>query len=209
MEKKRIKKATKKFLRAVNGNIDFVSFEKYIQKLGYRVIFFNTAAGDRELMRYGLSEKASVSKAFTYYGTAKIIFIDDNTSPEDKLYLLLHEIGHIVLGHLNYGRLSTLNGTLCDVEVDHFAHNVLEFQKIKLHQVIATIVVGILMAVFCFCLAIIMVRTPALQRQEVYITSTGTKYHRGSCMHIQGVESAAIKISDAEKIFEPCAVCNP
>lgn len=45
--------------------------------------------------------------------------------------------------------------------------------------------------------------------QTVYITRTGSKYHRGSCRYLR---QSKIPISKADAIangYEPCQVCNP
>lgn len=110
-----------KLRRKLKGKTDFVSVEEYLNIIGYKVIFFNTPVGDAELQRYNLSEKAQKTKAFTYRATAKIVFIDNDISPEDKTYVLYHELGHIELGHLDYKRMSTINKILMEFQADTFA----------------------------------------------------------------------------------------
>jgi len=107
--------------RKLKGRTDFVSVEEYLNDVGYKVIFFNTNAGDTELARYCLTEKAQNTNAFTYCGTAKIIFINNNISPEDKVYSLYHEMGHIMLGHLECRRIGTTNKILLDIQADAFS----------------------------------------------------------------------------------------
>lgn len=111
------KKAAKLIIKHTKGRINFNSVESWLLSIGYKIIFFNTIAGDVEISRYGLTEKAKIKKAFTYCGNAKIVFIDGTLPSEDKLYLLLHESGHIALGHLNLKRLSTENDTFLEFEV--------------------------------------------------------------------------------------------
>lgn len=213
-----VRRTAKKFIKSLKGKVDFVNVEEYLQKLGYKVIFFNTPSGDAELIRYNLQEKAKNTKAFTYKGTAKIIFIDDTVSCEDKSYLLYHESGHILLGHLDYGRLSTKNKTLIDIEADAFVHEILNPTK-------TDIVLPLLFIVSIACSLFIgsCIDTPVNMTAEiasgssivnpnydwVYITSTGSKYHTDSCIHTKNKDCAKLDRLDAEKIFQACKLCNP
>ncbi|SHO54020.1 peptidoglycan-binding domain-containing protein [Anaerocolumna xylanovorans] len=42
----------------------------------------------------------------------------------------------------------------------------------------------------------------------VYITRTGSKYHRAGCRYLRQSQ-IAISLSDAKRNYEPCSVCNP
>lgn len=42
----------------------------------------------------------------------------------------------------------------------------------------------------------------------VYITRTGTKYHRGSCQFL-AKSKKPIALSEAKRKYNPCKVCNP
>jgi len=205
---KTIQKTAKKFLKSVNGNIDFVSVEKYLLTLGYHVIFFNTPAGDNEIKRYNLEEKAAGSKAFTYIGSGKIIFIDNNLSADDKTYLLYHEAGHILIGHTEYERLSAKNKIKIDIESDAFAYAIMN--PIKRNKL--TICLAISSILFCMLsvfLFINMNHISAGTNSEVYVTATGTKYHTKECFHVRGKDTAKIEKHEADKIYMSCSVCNP
>lgn len=117
-----IKKAVRQLLKETGRKIDFVSLERYAESKGYKVIFFNTPAGDREVERYNLWEDTRITNAFVYKSTGRIIFIDNNCSAEEKVYLLYHEMGHIVLKHIDYKRLSMFNKVLLGIEADTFAY---------------------------------------------------------------------------------------
>ena len=41
----------------------------------------------------------------------------------------------------------------------------------------------------------------------VYVTKSGTKYHRANCSHLKS--KIPILLSDAEKRYTPCSVCHP
>lgn len=123
---KELKKQYREISKEVKGKTDFITLQKYIyDKSGYKLIFYNTDYGDKELERYGLNDDALTTNAFTYSGTAKIIFINHNVSPEDKTYLLYHELGHILLGHFENHRIALTNKYLLDIEADTFAYMLL------------------------------------------------------------------------------------
>lgn len=51
-------------------------------------------------------------------------------------------------------------------------------------------------------------RTEATEdAQTVYVTRTGSKYHRAGCRHLRS--SSAMKLSEAVKKYSPCSVCKP
>ena len=124
------KKAAKTFIKAVKGEINYVSAGRFAcNELKYTIILFNTPNGDIEISRYNLHEKAEKNKAFTYCSAAHLIFIDNKSSGEDKLYLLLHEIGHILLKHVGNGDSHEQNKILLDIEADAFVYTVLNYQN--------------------------------------------------------------------------------
>ena len=48
--------------------------------------------------------------------------------------------------------------------------------------------------------------TPATQ--TVYVTRTGTKYHRGSCRYLK-YSKIAIALDKAKQNYSPCSICRP
>ena len=212
---KKVKKAAAKFYRQLKGNVLFETVENYLKRIGYKVIFFNTPQGDAEIARYHLSETIYQAKAFTYCSTAKIIFIDNNLSAEDKFYALLHEVAHIILKHLEIERLSTHSSIRLDIDADAFVHYLLNPQQSP-SKTIAT----------CTFLAIAIISAffynPAMNTNStsvsniitqssdiVYITSTGQHFHFANCGTITGRATAQIKRDEALKIHTPCKMCNP
>ena len=128
--RKELKNKYRKICKELKGKIDFISLQKYIaDNYHYKVIFYNTAYGDDMLNRYGLKEETESTEAFTYVGTAQIIFINNNVSPEDKTYLLYHEIGHILLDHFENHKIALTNKYLLDIEADTFAYMLLNKRR--------------------------------------------------------------------------------
>ena len=49
---------------------------------------------------------------------------------------------------------------------------------------------------------------PQPQNITVYITKTGSKYHKLGCRYLKQ-SCIAISLSEAKKKYTPCSVCNP
>lgn len=212
----KVRKAANKFYKQLKGNITFEAIEAHLKKQGYRIIFFNAPLGDAELQRYKLSEKAQKTKAFTYCcTTAKIVFINNLLSVEDKFYLLLHETAHIVLKHLEPGSISMHNGLLLDIDAYAFVHYLLNPQQHS-HKTTAAglLVLGTVTGAFFYNPTTSTNTTPVANlatRSEniVYITSTGEHFHFANCGTITGRATAQIRRDEALKIHTPCKMCNP
>lgn len=212
----KIQKAAKKLYKQLKGNITFEALEAHLKKLGYRIIFFNAPMGDAELQRYNISEKAQKAKAFTYScTTAKIVFINNQFSVEDKFYLLLHETAHIILKHLEPGKITMSNGILLDIDADAFVHYLLNPQPPSYKATAAGLAItcGLAGAMFFNSAADVnTIPTANITTQSgniVYITSTGEKFHTANCGTITGRATAQITRTEALKIHEPCSMCNP
>lgn len=53
----------------------------------------------------------------------------------------------------------------------------------------------------------IVAPSPGSSGETVYVTRTGTKYHRGDCRHVAR-SSIPITLADAVRRYEPCSVCD-
>lgn len=206
--------------KALKGKrLTFVNVENILQSLGYSVVLFNTYSGDMELERYELADKKGKLKAFTYSQTAHIVFLDANLHADDKLYLLLHELGHIVLGHVGDGKLVTRNKILIDIEADNFAYSILNNRRNWLYVILfvfilysVIITAGFLNTRTAPAEVVTQVEPPQATTQNidtVYVTPTGKKYHKQNCMYVKGKNLTELTRTQAENIYTPCSVCNP
>lgn len=128
-----VKKAAKTLVRAVKGEVTFEALERYIEGFGYSVIIFTDT--HKLLNRYVLEETAKTKSAFTYVDKhTKLIFIRETLHASDKLLLLLHEIGHVVLGHMEGEHLRVTDKYETEYEADHFAHLVLDLAARKKYR---------------------------------------------------------------------------
>lgn len=201
-----VRRTANKFIKELNGNINFTAIENYLSKIGYKIIFFNTPLGDIEVARYKLTGKLTDKDATTYVN-ARIIFIDNNVSPEDKEYLLYHEAAHILLKHTEE-KISVKNYLLMEMEADAFAYELINYTK---PQRSLCILVVALITAFIFYVSYIGYQTynSSVHADTIYVTSSGKCYHRSSCIHVKEKDCAALERKEAVKNYDPCKVCNP
>ncbi len=211
----KVKKAANKLYKQLKGNITFEGVETHLKKLGYKIMFSHTKTGDAELERYRLTEKAKQTNAFTYCGSAKIVFINGLLPVEDKFYLLLHEVAHIILKHLEPGKISMSNGILLDIDADAFVHYLLNPQQSPSRTVAVCSFLAIAATSAIFYNPTMNTNTASVSNivtqsnNIVYITSTGEKFHTANCGTITGRAMAQITRTEALKIHDPCSMCNP
>ena len=80
------------------------------------------------LTQYGLRAHANNVEAFTFIiqGELKMVFIKKGTTHRERLYLLLHEIGHILLKHIGGdSEIAKSDGYDEEIEANAFAYAVL------------------------------------------------------------------------------------
>lgn len=217
-----------KIKNALRGKrLTFVNVEKTLNKLGYSVVLFNTYAGDREIERYYLDNEKNSLKAFTYYEAAHIVFVDGSLHSDDILYLLLHELGHICLGHIGDGKLSTRNKILIDIEADNFAYSIINRKQ---ENGIFILFSAIILSVSILTAGIIYKKqttanthifTQSAGQEEtteqplnentdmVYVTPSGKKFHKQNCFYAKGKNLLELTREQASSRYLPCAVCNP
>ena len=205
-----------KIKKALKGDkLQLENVRKILYELGYSVIFFNTYSGDLEIERYNLHEEKNKLRAFSYSENARIVFINNNLSAEDKLYSALHELGHIVLGHLQTD-ITGRNKILMDIEADNFAYSVIYRSRnssvyILLSAVIlsASVILGAYITTFGHK-SEELYETVRKTLDTVYVTPSGKKYHRRDCYYVRDKKNITeLTIDEATTAYLPCSVCNP
>lgn len=217
-----IKKVARQFIRDLHGNVNISDITHYIEtKLYWRVIYYNTQKGD-ELLRdldpkmSNFAEKESGFCYKTVYG--KYIFLDYKRSDEQKLMALLHEVGHILLGHMDSGKLQ--NKTQNEIDANEFVKTVLcptktdrFFGSSKKQIWVSLAVIVVLFTVAAFMIPYAIPDDPAQpttsenKSETVYVTPSGDKYHTANCRYAE--DAIPISISKAKEHYAPCSYCNP
>ena len=176
-----------------------------LKKCGFDTVFFNTPKGDDLLALYKIDP--GESSGFAYRGAVSIIFVDDKLSESDKLCVLLHELGHIKLGHLESSVARHRDNKILELEADAFAYSILKPKRAS----VAHILIVVMLAALIFVLGGFggAFLTTAQSKNMVCVTQSGEKFHRPSCIHTKNKNYAELSRSEALKCFEPCKVCNP
>lgn len=201
-----------KFIKKdIRKKVDFNSISAYLQKRGFAIIFYDPDTGHKLLDELKLSDYAKSVQAFTVQSDiSRFIFIQSNVPSEDKLYLLLHETGHIVLKHLNSNML-VVNTRWHDIEADAFAYTALKPPKknytvLALWTLIIALIIGSLLSNHSQPDSIPVTGSNV---EYVLITPSGKKYHRESCIYVKNKNCSTITKEEAENTHAPCLVCNP
>lgn len=167
-------------------------------------------------------EKYFISQpAFSYSsGSIHYIVVHDALSDGMAATMVLHELAHIFLGHFERSEIPAESD---EAEADMFVSYVLKEvygQKRKISPLSVIIaVIGVL--AFSMSLHIansyqslaepangysVTAQDPI--SESVYISRTGTKYHRADCYHIRNSEVIGISVEDAQEAgYDPCKDC--
>lgn len=80
------------------GELTIKNVVEYIEKQGFEVIEFNTIKGDMRINELGIFEDTKGCNGRTIDSTDwGVVIVDGSLSDDDKLHVLLHELGHVVL----------------------------------------------------------------------------------------------------------------
>lgn len=212
----KIKRTAKKYIKATKKR-DLAGAVDYLASIGYTIIPFNTPDGDELVKAYGLDWEKDNLKSFTCceHNGINAVFIDNTLHNNDKLYLILHEIGHIMLNHVGDGKIMHRDKLYSDIEAETFAFEVLNYKNNTgkaigmLMFVVISFASGYFLSNISFkqpraqALAVNTITsvqqtplaTPKLDicyntqsentEDVVYVTSSGKKYHLKDCRYIK------------------------
>lgn len=175
---------------------------RYLQSRDTRIVYSDSSQDEQFLKAIKFDEKAKIYPAFSCEVGSKIYVVIRQKTPEHDLrILLLHEAGHILLGH-------NLSCTSADEEMEatRFAQACL---RTELFQVATRSIfkgVAILCVVAALWQGAVFVKSSAT---HVYVTRTGQKYHESDCRYIKGRDGVReISLRQAkEGNYTACSVC--
>lgn len=204
--------------------LSFEELSKVAVKLNYK-IFRPKNAESKVLLALDLQTEFKTLSAFTFAkDNVKYIFIRSDVPNEVAAVLLLHELSHIYLGHLEK---STMPAASDEAEAELFVSYV--SKKIFDKRIKITILNCVVCALTAIALIIsvhnsqtqnsaieistttVNTETNADQNENseiVVVTKTGEKYHKPNCYHVIGSEVIELTISEAQNAgYEPCKDC--
>ncbi len=221
-----INKITKRLKKELGKEVKIETLTDAFTKRGFTLLYLNSDEGIEQLEHHKLKEYAKNKKCFTFISSVKLVFVDGTLHKSDIIKLLLHELAHIELRHIGYTDYYIYDEVTAEVEADAVVYSVLN-NKGKKHLA-AILVIIFIMTVNFFAINFYKTGqpikqseeayTPAAHEQEskfeenkdtVYITPTGKKYHREFCRYAKTDGATAIKKEEAIKNYTPCKVCNP
>lgn len=214
-----IDKAVNKFIkRDLKGKTDLQSIVSYLNTNGYTVKLYQDEEEDALISLYDLNNKTKDIHAFTVVeNNSKTVYLNDALPAENKKYSILHETAHIALGHL-YSENIAVNDRLCEMQAEAFAYKLLTYKKTNNIIVVACIAIVSLLALYFFSnlslvsnsqYKVLNINDNSDKTESVYVTKSGSKYHKYGCSSIKGREVMKISIQDAQKKYSPCLICNP
>lgn len=212
----KIIKQSRRFTRKVRGKLTFENINKYIKDIGYQLILFDENTS--ELRNLGLTEVAENRNGFTYCGELKIIFIRKSLDEQEKLHLLIHEIGHIMLGHLETDFLTKqTKEKQAEAFVNFsFLYTYINSIKAKLFIFFVLTFMLIYSIIGSYTMYDITMtrneKTHAVtidvsSEETYYVTPTGKKYHIKDCIYAKN--STPVSVQYAIDNYFPCKVCQP
>lgn len=204
-----IKRTARVFRRNnLKGKVSYDSLKEYLQNKGYSVIVYDINSDLALLGKYGINAAELNANAFTLCtDDFKAVFIDNRVSTDNVVYSLLHEVGHIVLKHLEQDS-TYANVRLLDMQAEAFAYEVLSY-KSKKHIYITVIMMFFISLSLGIGKYNMTRETVKTESEMVYVTASGTKYHRKNCIYVYNKECSALTAEQAKKNYTPCKVCNP
>jgi hypothetical protein len=217
----KIKLQARKLRKALHGDASFSALKDYIESRGYVVAFIGTADGDDLIRKNGLTGHAN-KRAFTYVKCIRLIFLQKDLEEFEKVHYLLHEIGHIELGHVDKPGYE-IDDMTAELEAENYVHEVLYYKpdyKSLLFGSLRTLVILIAFNT-AYTRAesitdtskdnIIVAKTVEVTEETeptVYITPSGKCYHDEKCNYV-GQNPIAVSLSQVEQSYLPCCFCDP
>lgn len=221
--KSEIKNKAKQFLREYKlASVTLSDLRKVIPVLGYTIIEYNNIYNDENvdalISALGVESATEKSKGFTYCDRhRRLVFVHEDLSDQEKLYVLSHELGHIYLNHLSNVPIIGKD-VVEEHEANEFSHYILNTSKglsfrnfvVKRKKLLVAVLIVVLVACIgtTLFLALGSNDTPY---GEFYITSTGKKYHKDACIFVKD-KTNVHRITPEEfesGNYAPCEVCLP
>lgn len=126
-----VKKAVRRFKRQLGKKpLCFETVADIARIEGYAISFYGKEENPI-IKKHNLVTYSEEVKAFTFRSKyERYVFVDSEETVQDKLYYLLHEIGHILLKHLDTSKF-TADERLQDMQAEAVAYMILTSCKRK------------------------------------------------------------------------------
>lgn len=208
---------------------------RIFKTLGYKPVLFNKYGNSRKVQKLitacGLENEVATRKVFIFSDpSVKFVFIHGNISYDEMVHYMLHELGHIWLGHID----NPGNEDVQEREADEFAVRVRLTLKQQLNtkrmtavlSVASVLIISFLVGnhiyteldtypdaqpIQSYSAEISVEANTDIDTEYVVVTPSGKKFHRPDCMYVRD-KANVIELSPEEAVnvgYEPCKVCKP
>ncbi len=223
-----IKKSANSFVkehRISSGTINSLkSLTDIAEKESYKVYRF-VSEKDRVIRALNAEDFCRTNIAFSLFQEdMRYIFIKSDVPDKAAAKLLLHELAHIRLHHLDRCQATASeNENDADVFVNYVRTNVYDNVR-QTHRLAATIIMCLAIMATVYAVHLLNVKNSEYSEYSisvpivndvsvydtstVYVTDTGGKYHKQDCYHLKNRRITALDINIAESLGkEPCKDC--
>ncbi len=202
--------------------VNYAELKKVVTKLGFTVVEFNNIFNDKDvetiIQNLKLEEAVLNSRGFTYTDKDyRLVFINEDLSDDEKMYVISHELGHIICEHYT---AAPIIGR--DVKEEHeaneFSHYLLKNSSLRRlglavskHKKRVAIFASVLLIILALVVVGIIIDKEKAYYGEFYITTTGCKYHQAECIHVKNNNNIERLTKEQFETgeYEPCRTCLP
>ena len=212
------KREVKRFCRKYGiRNISKSELERALAEQGYTIIDYNGILETDDVAQIignlDLNDYIQSGKGFVYADdTNRLVFVHEELTDEERCVVLAHEIGHIWNGHIKNAAVLG-DDVLQEYEASEFAHYLLKpyFDENRKTKKILSVVCGSIALLGIILGIVIGCHNRSIYTENLYRTTTGTKYHRKTCMYIRDKKDIyrLTKEEFESGNYEPCQACLP
>ncbi len=202
----------------ISHGVTRVTLDTLIQvfnDLNCEVIDLDPDSPDILISRLALPETVTAQDAFVYRNRDMcLVFVNEQLEVEERVYAFSHELGHILLGHLENS--AYVSGVRQEYEASEFVHYLLNPPlSVRLRAVLSghrRLVLGICAALLCVMLGLGIWQHTRVQDSffgEYYVTRSGTRYHVKDCIMIRNKTNVRRLTKEEVSKYQPCSICMP
>lgn len=229
-----MKAKAKEFIRKYKLNATNIRSMSYLQDIAvseHFKVYRPTSFSDTIIKELDVKEQFEAHLSLTFSSEdSQFILIFGGISNDTAAEMLLHELAHIFLGHLDNSEIpAETDETEADMLISYVKQEVYKKRKPNaLSLVIAAVgIMSFAMSVniadsyqnaaepvestfgtYSSDIAESAENGTISQSESVFVTKTGSKYHKAGCYHIQGSDVIELTVAEAEEAgYDPCKDC--